>query len=679
MHDLADELRYRVFDEPFLAEVRDGVLAAADADLDALAEQPSAEERASRIAALVESPQPLKTRLSNRFLDASPEIRGAMLEVMMRRYYRIRDLEAVRVETVGSRCYASADYDHEGRRVHVIATHVGSGELEGAAADLATIIEAVDAELDIALDIYAWRDEPTADADGLRDSLAGVLASNLGRFALRRIVVAVSQPGASVGMSGVMHFTFRADGEGGYREEELYRDLHPMMGKRLELWRLGEFDVQRMPTTEDVYVFHGYARDNPRDERLFALAEVRDLTPLRGDDGKMVRLPEAERVIHEVLGVIRRFQSHRPAAKRLQSNRVILYVWPTLELTTGDIAELVERLSPDAAGLGIQKVEVLAQFRPLDTEPHRMLLEASNPSGGEARLKVRQPSTDPIRPLQAYEQNVVRLRQRGLTYPYELIRMLAPGGDESPQGLPPGDFVEYDFAEGVVEGDRLAPVDRPPGGNSANIVVGVVSNTTERYPEGVKRVILIGDPSRGMGNLAGAECSRINAAFDLAEELGVPLEWFAVSAGALISMESGTENMDWIGKVLRRIIEFTQGGGEVNIVVTGINVGAQPYWNAEATMLMHTQGHPRHAARERDGADRQGRARLLGWRVGRRQRRHRRLRADHGPERAGAVLRPRPRRRLPSAASALRLRVSRAGGALRPPGRDIRPARPRHP
>src|SRR6266508_4172080 len=55
-------------------------------------------------------------------------------------------------------------------------------------------------------------------------------------------------------------------------------------------------------------------------------------------------------------------------------------------------------------------------------------------------------------------------------------------------------------------------------------------------------------------------------------------------------MTSGTENMDWIGGVLRRIVTFTQAGGELNIVVTGINVGAQPYWDAEATMLMHTKG-----------------------------------------------------------------------------------------
>ena len=48
--------------------------------------------------------------------------------------------------------------------------------------------------------------------------------------------------------------------------------------------------------------------------------------------------------------------------------------------------------------------------------------------------------------------------------------------------------------------------------------------------------------------------------------------------------------MDWVSRGLRRIITFTQAGGGINIVVAGINVGAQPYWNAEATMLAHTKG-----------------------------------------------------------------------------------------
>jgi hypothetical protein len=38
-----------------------------------------------------------------------------------------------------------------------------------------------------------------------------------------------------------------------------------------------------------------------------------------------------------------------------------------------------------------------------------------------------------------------------------------------------------------------------------------------------------------------------------------------------------------------RPADASQAGGEINIVVAGVNVGAQPYWNAEATMLMHTR------------------------------------------------------------------------------------------
>jgi acetyl-CoA carboxylase carboxyltransferase component len=118
----------------------------------------------------------------------------------------------------------------------------------------------------------------------------------------------------------------------------------------------------------------------------------------------------------------------------------------------------------------------------------------------------------------------------------------------------------------------------------------VVSTPTVRYPEGMTRVALFGDPTKALGTVAEAECSRVIAAIDLAERMRVPVEWFALSSGATISMDSGTENMDWVARALRRIITFTQAGGEINVVVAGINVGAQPYWNAEATMLMHTKG-----------------------------------------------------------------------------------------
>jgi acetyl-CoA carboxylase carboxyltransferase component len=168
---------------------------------------------------------------------------------------------------------------------------------------------------------------------------------------------------------------------------------------------------------------------------------------------------------------------------------------------------------------------------------------------------------------------VLRASSRNTVYPYELTGLL-------------GDFVEHDL-----DGDHaLVPVDRPKGRNTAAIVAGVVTTRTQRHPQGVTRVVLLGDPTKSLGALSEPECRRVIAALDLAVRMRVPLEWYALSAGARISMQSGTENMDWVAAALKRIVEFTQDGGEINIVVAGINVGAQPYWNAEATMLMHTKG-----------------------------------------------------------------------------------------
>ena len=149
-----------------------------------------------------------------------------------------------------------------------------------------------------------------------------------------------------------------------------------------------------------------------------------------------------------------------------------------------------------------------------------------------------------------------------------------------------GTLVEHDLDDS----GALVPVERAPGLNKAGILAAVVTTPTELHPEGITRVVLCGDPTKSLGSVSEPECLRVIAALDLAERMQVPLEWFALSAGARISMDSGTENMDWVAKALRRIVEFTQDGGEINVVVAGINVGAQPYWNAEATMLMHTKG-----------------------------------------------------------------------------------------
>src|SRR5947208_5706223 len=325
----------------------------------------------------------------------------------------------------------------------------------------------------------------------------------------------------------------------------------------------------------------------PRCDSRDGGAELCSLPSWRAAAGRNIQLLPLEHVLMEALAGIRRFQSRRAAGERLQWNRVLLGVWPPVDLRADELNTLVRRLAPLTEGLGLEKVAVRCRIPARESgELRDWVLEISNFEGSGVVLRFRKPKEVPVKPLREYAQKVVDLRRRGLPYPAEVVKRLAPPQREAAADLPPGEFVEHDLdAAG-----RLVPVDRPYGGNTANVVVGVIRNFTARYPEGMARVILLGDPSRGMGALAEPECRRIVAALDLAREMGVPVEWFALSGGAKIAMDSGTENMDWIALVLRRLVEFTQGGGEVNVIVPGINVGAQPYWNAEATMLMHTRG-----------------------------------------------------------------------------------------
>jgi acetyl-CoA carboxylase carboxyltransferase component/pyruvate/2-oxoglutarate dehydrogenase complex dihydrolipoamide acyltransferase (E2) component len=595
VYDLARELRFRSFDQPLLQAARERILAAVEADLASLAADSSAlapDDRAARIRSLVDSPQALHARLSPRFAAAGPALREAMLEVMVRRYYRIRNLGEVSARTMDGLGFAAASYEHRGARVDLFATHTGHAGLPSAVAAVRRLAEEAPAAAghhEIVADLYAW-DGGTGEnktADETADELARLVEAAEFPAALSRVAFALTRP------SGVLHFTFRRDPGGGFTEERLSRGLHPMLALRLQLWRLANFRLERLPAPDGIYLFHGVAHENPHDERLFGLAEVRDLIPVRDAEGHITQFPQLEHTLTETLTGMRRFQSRRPAGQRLQWNRVLLAVWPPVDLSPAELDGMVRRLAPLSEGLGLEKVAVRCRIPDRDTRELRdWVLEIINPDESGMTLRFRRPAETPLKPLREYARKVIDLRRRGLVYPYEIVRSLTPRRDVQAD-LPPGEFIEHDLADPQTDpltDNRLVPVDRPSGGNSANVVAGVVRNFTARHPEGMTRVIVLGDPSRGMGSLAEPECRRILGALDLAARLGVPLEWFALSAGAKISMDSGTENMDWIGRVLRRIVEFTQAGGEINIVVAGVNVGAQPYWNAEATMLMHTRG-----------------------------------------------------------------------------------------
>jgi acetyl/propionyl-CoA carboxylase alpha subunit/acetyl-CoA carboxylase carboxyltransferase component len=584
--DLAREVRHRYLDEPLLERARRRLYDEAAAELDAIERDPEGPDHAARVARLVECPQPLVSLLAARFEHAAPAARRRFLEVMTRRYYRLRELHDVAgVESQG-RSVITAAYEHEGRRLRLFTTWARAADLAAAAAALAPLLAATAAAERPIVDLYLWREGPMRPEAEAAEALRGELAALHWPRPLHRLCVVEAGPDRPLGIAGLLQFTFRPDPNGDWVEDRVYRGLHPMMGKRLEIWRLGRFELERRPSVEDVYVVRATARENPRDERLFAFAEVRDLTPVRDAAGAVIALPSLERMLAEALAALRLEGMRRTPTARPLWNRIYLHVWPPVTFRIDEVGDVLRRLAPETEGLGLEKVVVRARLLDRETGALRDTALHVAPAGGKLVISQRAPSDRLLEPLGEYEQKVVQMRRRGLSYPYETLRMIAPPPSEGPGDFPPGAFQEHDLdASGA-----LVPVERPPGHNTANLVVGLIRNFTAKHPEGMERVILLGDPSRSMGALAEAECRRVIAALDLAERRRVPLEWFALSAGARIAMDSGTENMDWIARVLRRIVEFTQRGGEINVIVDGINVGAQPYWNAEATMLMHTRG-----------------------------------------------------------------------------------------
>jgi acetyl/propionyl-CoA carboxylase alpha subunit/acetyl-CoA carboxylase carboxyltransferase component len=587
LSDLARDVRFRYVDEPQFQATVAQVYQRMSEHLDALAAAPEDADVAHHVDALVACPQPLRSLMLQRWFDADEHLRRRLLEVHALRFYRIRRLRGLAVDEYQGQLIASAGYDYENLHVHLVVGYAALGDLPHLAEAVAEHLTVVAPDITPVVELVAWREGVQPEADVMAAEVHGMLDQcDFGRQVRRVDLTLTHLGGPEAEHLRTQHFTFRQQPDRQFVEDLLYRNLHPMLGKRLDLWRLSNFELSRLASPEDVYLFKGTARDNPKDERLFALAEVRDLTPSAPDADHVVHYPALERVGMTALAAMRQTLAELPARQRPSGNRLVLYVRPPFDVPRRSWPELARQFAPLAAGTGLEKVVLRVSIPVSDGSTEEAVLHVEGTTGRGVTVRVRPVGDQPIRPLTPYRQKVLRAQRFGVPYPYELVRMLAPRPGTQAD-FPPGKFVEHDLDP---EGRTIEVGTRDLGNNTANIVFGLITNYTDTVPEGMTRVAILGDPTIGLGNLAEPECRRIMAALDLAEQRGIPVEWFAVSSGARIAMDSGSENMDWISAVLRRIIEYTQAGGELNVVVTGINVGAQPYWNAEATMLMHTRG-----------------------------------------------------------------------------------------
>ena len=263
--DIARNLRFRLFDEPQIRKAREQIYDSVRESLQYLTDNPDAPDYAARIDALVATPTLLIDLLAERISNPGP-----LLEIVTRQYYEIRALEDVKIFEQAGGQFVTGNYELAGQQLHLVSTVTDRERLSAT-------LHAVDAIAgpkadNLVVDIYlSWPDAPT-DGDRLSAELRDVLAEHPSATSWRRVTVTV------VGRE-LHQVTFRPAPDGGLAEDLTIRDMHPLTGQRLDLWRLKNFNGTRLPAAAGTYLFHVVAKDNPSDERLIALAEVRDVTP----------------------------------------------------------------------------------------------------------------------------------------------------------------------------------------------------------------------------------------------------------------------------------------------------------------------------------------------------------------------------------------------------------------
>ncbi|MBT9558898.1 MAG: ATP-grasp domain-containing protein [Myxococcales bacterium] len=574
--DNAMQARYVLYHQPVYEERERDLTRRVNSLLDDVVAAPD-DARAALQSALVDTPHSVSRLLARATRPGTPpDRRLAATEAMFRRIYEhLRTISAVKVgglpviELGGGRPGLNP--------ARVLGVVCSTSTLELCAAPLEARLAEGPAVVEVLVHTEGVPEAAIAER---------VLALTRRLVGATRVTMVLADDDAAV----VPQWTFAPGGPAAVELENL-RNLHPELAERLELWRYSAFELTRIESHDRLVVFRAKARQNPRDERLFVIGEVRDVPEGEVLDDAPSAVLAFEHAFHEAMRALREVQARRDVRARYLWNRVTLHVRPVVMVSRAQVRRVATRLASYTEGLGLERVDVRARHRERPDAPVIDLrIMFSNLAGRGVEFEIALPPREPIRAATPYELKLRAANAYGVTYPYEVIRSFTEGepteGGEG-HGRHGGRFYEYDLdgARGLA-----VPVSRPLGGNSAGVVFGILKAPTRKVPEGLERVLVLSDPLHRMGALAEPECRRLMAAIDLADARGLCIEWLATSAGALIAMDSGTENLDWTARVLRRIIEFTRKGGAIHVIVDGVNVGAQSYFNAEATMLMHTRG-----------------------------------------------------------------------------------------
>lgn len=161
-----------------------------------------------------------------------------------------------------------------------------------------------------------------------------------------------------------------------------------------------ELHLRRLPP-EDIYLFDGVAKANPKDHRLFALAEVRDLTPVRNETTGEITYPLLGRMGLSALAAMRSALATYPVRERPVANRLVLSIRPMWTVPATEWNGMARAYEGLARGAGLEKIVLHVTVNEEDSVGKRMprerilLLDGLGAGGLSIRLDAPGPNPGP--------------------------------------------------------------------------------------------------------------------------------------------------------------------------------------------------------------------------------------------------------------------------------------------
>ena len=206
--DLARDLRFHYFDEPPMEAAAAELVEEMAGHIAHLATDPDAADRTERIERLVWCPVPLRSLVLESWgTDDSPQptaMRQVVLELHIRRFYRITDFGQISFHEVNGHLFATTAYRTTDAETQLVVGYVPLADIPAWSEAVAPHLASSAADHEVVIDVTAWRDgEPVdiADTVGVVQELAE--QCRFGR-PVRRLDVTVSSAGrrAAIAVSG---------------------------------------------------------------------------------------------------------------------------------------------------------------------------------------------------------------------------------------------------------------------------------------------------------------------------------------------------------------------------------------------------------------------------------------------------------------------------------------------